>query len=322
MGNAGLESSWTNSLNLDYNGYLQEKHMGWSARASYSTTDRSVSSATIYDAQTGNRYSRPMNIDGNWSTSADIGFNTALDTAKHFSMNISARINYSNNVGYISSPIDNLITPQTVEDMNNLFKNAYLNGDLAKSTTKNLGIGQNFRAGYRTEWGETGSIDISVRANYNYNHARNANNTNANLDSWNFSYGGDFTITTPWGTTLSSDIGPQYRRGYRDRAMNTTELIWNARLQHAFLKKRNLIVSAHWYDILGERSTISRSISATMRSDTETTNNTYSYVMFRVSYRLNLLGGKGARPQGPEGGRGFRGGGGMPMMMGGFGGPR
>ena len=36
----------------------------------------------------------------------------------------------------------------------------------------------------------------------------------------------------------------------------------------------------------------------------------------------NLLGGKGARPQGPEGGRGFRGGGGMPMMMGGFGGPR
>jgi hypothetical protein len=37
---------------------------------------------------------------------------------------------------------------------------------------------------------------------------------------------------------------------------------------------------------------------------------------------LNLLGGKGARPQGPEGGRGFRGGGGMPMMMGGFGGPR
>lgn len=322
MGNAGLESSWTNSLNLDYNGYLQEKHMGWSARASYSTTDRSVSSATIYDAQTGNRYSRPMNIDGNWNTSADIGFNTALDTAKHFSLNISARVNYSNNVGYISSPIDNLITPQTVEEMNNLFKNAYLNGDLAKSTTKNLGIGQNLRAGYRTEWGETGSIDISVRANYNYNHARNAINTNANLDSWNFSYGGDFTITTPWGTTLSSDIGPQYRRGYRDRAMNTTELIWNARLQHAFLKKRNLIVSAHWYDILGERSTISRSISATMRSDTETTNNTYSYVMFRVSYRLNLLGGKGARPQGPEGGRGFRGGGGMPMMMGGFGGPR
>ena len=39
----------------------------------------------------------------------------------------------------------------------------------------------------------------------------------------------------PWGTTLRSDIGPNYRRGYADASMNTTELIWNASLQHAFL---------------------------------------------------------------------------------------
>ena len=99
--------------------------------------------------------------------------------------------------------------------------------------------------------------------------------------------------------------------------MNTTELIWNARLQHAFLKKRNLIVSAHWYDILGERSNVSRSISATMRSDTET-NAINSYVMFKVAYKLNLLGGRSA--QGPGGRRGPGGGwgghgGGRPFRM-------
>ena len=33
-------------------------------------------------------------------------------------------------------------------------------------------------------------------------------------------------ITAPWGTTLRSDIGPNYRRGYADASMNTTELIW------------------------------------------------------------------------------------------------
>lgn len=320
MGNSGLESSWTDNINLNYNGYYQEKQMGWAANASYSTTDRSVSTATIYDSKTGNRYTRPMNIDGNWNTSANLMFNTALDTAKHFSIHTSTNIRYSNNVGYISSPIENLRTPETVEDMQSLFKNAYDNGWLGKSTTKNFGVGENLRLNYRTEWGETGSVEFSLHGSFNYQHARNDNNERANLDTWNFNYGGNFTITAPWGTTLSSDIGPQYRRGYTDESMNTTELIWNARLQHAFLKKRNLIVSAHWYDILGERSNISRSISATMRSDTET-NAIYSYVMFKVTYKLNLLGGKSARggeKRGPGGeGRPFGPppGGMRPMMM-------
>lgn len=293
IGNAGLESSWTNRINLNYNAYVQPKQMGWAVNASYSATDRSVSTATIYDAETGNRYTRPMNIDGNWNTSAYLMFNTALDTAKHFSIHTTANLRYSNNVGYISSAINGLKTPQTVEDMQNLFKDAYNRGLLDKSTTKDLGVGSNMRLNYRTEWGETGSIEFTLRGGFNYQHARNENNERANMDTWNFNYGGDMTITAPWGTTLSTDIGPQYRRGYADENMNTTELIWNARLQHAFLKKRNLIVSAHWYDILGERSNISRSISATMRSDTET-NAIYSYVMFKVTYKLNLLGGKSA----------------------------
>ena len=317
MGNAGLESSWTNSLNMNYNGSYTERHMNWSANASYSTTDRSVSSATIYDAETGNRYSRPMNIDGNWNTSANIGFNTALDTAKHFSMNLHSNIRYSNNVGYISSAMTGVKTPENVEDMQALFNNAIANGDLNKATTRDLGVGSNLRFNYRTEWGETGSIEVGVNGSFNYQHARNEDNARANMDSWSFNYGGNFTITAPWGTTLRSDIGPNYRRGYADASMNTTELIWNASLQHAFLKKKNLIVSAHWYDILGERSNISRSISATSRTDSHT-NAIYSYVMFRVSYRLNLLGGKNARnenrrgpggPGGPGGGWGGPGGG-------------
>ena len=317
MGNSGLESSWTDRINLDYNAYLQERQMGWAVNGSYSTTDRSVSTATIYDAETGNRYTRPMNIDGNWNTSAFLMFNTALDTAKHFSIHLTTNINYSNNVGYISSPMSDLQTPETVEDMQALFKYAYDNGLLAKSTTKDFRVGENLRLNYRTEWGETGSVELALRGGFNYQHARNDNNTRANLDTWNFSYGGNFTITAPWGTTLSSDIGPHYRRGYTDESMNTTELIWNARLQHAFLKNRSLIVSAHWYDILGERSNVSRSISATMRSDTET-NAIYSYVMFKVAYKLNLLGGKSAHGdrRGPAGGRHYGPPGGMrPMMM-------
>ncbi len=319
LGNAGLESSWSNNINLDYNAYLAPKQMGWSANASYSTTDRSVSTATIYDAKTGNRYTRPMNIDGNWNTRLNLTFSTALDTAKHFNMHISSDIRYNNRVEYISSAIEDLTTPNTVKEMQSLFDNAMKRGQLEKATTRDLNLGSNLRFGYRTEWGETGSIDVGLHGGFNYQHARNESNFNGNIDSWNFNYGGNLTITSPWGTTFNTEIGPQYRRGYADNNMNTTEIIWNAQLSHAFLKKRNLIVSAQWFDILGERSNISRAISATMRSDTET-NAINSYVMFKVSYRLNLLGGKGGgnndrRGLGGPGGRGGRGpGGGMRPM--------
>ncbi len=312
LGNAGLESSWSNNINLDYNGYHVPRQMGWSVNASYSTTDRSISTATIYDAATGNRYTRPMNIDGNWNTRLNLMFNTALDTAKHFNVHITPNIRYTNHVEYISSAIEGITTPNTVEDMQTLFQNAADRGLLGKAVTKELNLGNNLRFGYRTEWGETGSVDIGLHGGFSYRHARNESNVNGNIDSWNFNYGGNLTITSPWGTTLSTEIGPQYRRGYADKNMNTTEVIWNAQLSHAFLKKRNLIVSAQWFDILGEQSNISRSISATNRSDTET-NAINSYVMFKVAYRLNLLGGNSGggddrrRPGGPPGGWGGRG---------------
>ncbi len=322
LGNAGLESSWSNNIRLNYNGYYAPRQMGWSVDANYSGTDRSVSTATIYDAATGNRYPRPMNIDGNWNTRLNLMFNTALDTAKHFNMNLSSVIRYTNHVGYISSAIDGITTPQTVEDMQAHFNNAMSQGLLTRATPKALELSNNMRLSYRTEWGSTGSVEIGLNGGFTYSHARNESNANGNINSWKFNYGGNITLTAPWGTSFNTEIGPQYRRGYADENMNTTEIIWNAQISHAFLKKRNLIVSAQWYDILGEQSNISRAISATMRSDTET-NAINSYVMFKVAYKLNLLGGHSGgdndqRGSGRTRGYGGRSGGygGMrPMMM-------
>ena len=72
------------------------------------------------------------------------------------------------------------------------------------------------------------------------------------------------------------------------------EVIWNAQISQSFLKKRALTITAQAFDLLQQRSNISRAISATMRSDTYT-NAINSYFMFKVSYRLNLTGNKEAR---------------------------
>lgn len=110
--------------------------------------------------------------------------------------------------------------------------------------------------------------------------------------------------------------------------MNTNEFVWNAQLSQSFLKGSPLTVSLQWYDILQQQSTISRTISAMMRSDTEY-NSINSYGMLRVTYRFNAFGGKAARggmqggPGGPGmgGNRGGNRGGYRPPMGGGFGRP-
>ena len=108
---------------------------------------------------------------------------------------------------------------------------------------------------------------------------------------------------------FSSDISQQSRRGYDDASMNTNELIWNAQLSQNFLKSKNATVRVQWYDILRERSSISRNLSATSRTDSWN-NAIHSYVMVTLSYRFNLMGSKEARAAGFNGGGGNRGPGG------------
>ena len=113
---------------------------------------------------------------------------------------------------------------------------------------------------------------------------------------------------------LGSDLNMNSRRGY-NAEMNTDELIWNASLSFSFLKGNKASLSLAAYDILHQRSTVSRSMSATSRTDTENKNIT-SYFMATLTYRLSLMGDRNSRQQlrGRGGMGGFGGG------MGGFGG--
>ena len=313
-GNAGLKSSWSDNFNLDYNNYIPDRQMGWFVGAWGGIDRRSISNATIYDTSSGISYSRPMNIDGAWNIRTWMGFNMALDKAKHINLNWSQNINHSNSVGYISSNIDEgaqrFLLPQI--DMNGLFHYMDENDLLRKATTKTTDLGENLRLNYRNDL-----LEVGVNGGMNYQHARNDMQSAGNRDTWFFSYGGNVVINTPWDMQFSSDISQQSRRGYDDASMNTNELIWNAQLSQNFLPQKNMTVSVQWYDILRERSSISRSLSATNRSDTWT-NAIHSYVMVTLSYRFNLMGNKEARAagfnggggQGGPGGRGGWGGGG------------
>ncbi|MCR4854418.1 MAG: outer membrane beta-barrel protein [Prevotella sp.] len=295
-GNPGLKPSFTNRFQLFYNTYLQSHQRSIMTFANYSNTRNSISNMVTVNPETGGRITRPENINGNWNAGLGFMFNTAIDSAGVWNMNTFTMLNYNNYVGYL---YDNDVQASL------------------KNTTRSTSVMERLQLSYRKDWFEIG-VDGSV----NYMHTRNMLQSQNDLDTWQYSYGGSINIFAPWGTSFSTDMHNQSRRGYSDASMNTNELIWNAQVSQSFLKGKPLTVSIQFYDILQEQSNYSRTINAMQRSDTEY-NSINSYVMLHAIYRLNLFGGKDARDQmrGPGGrggfggGRGFGGGG-----RGGFGG--
>ena len=312
-GNPDLKPSFTQSFNLRFNNYIMNHQRMINANLNFSTTMNSIANVTTY-TDIGGTESRPENINGNWNAGGSIMWNSAIDSLGYFSYNVSLNENFNHRVSYLGDY-------QTRQTNRN-------------STDQNM-IGGRLGASYRNDW-----LEVELNGSVNYNSTRNKLQPASNLDTWTYSYGMNSTIYLPWGTQLTTDISMNSRRGYDDQSMNTNELIWNGQISHSLLKGKPLTLSLQFYDILGQQSNFSTTISAMSRTDNEY-NAVTSYVMFRASYRLNLFGTRASRrgmmggmggmmggmPMGGGGRGGNRGGGfggGMPMgggMGGGFGGP-
>lgn len=280
-GNPGLKPSFTNSFRAFYNTFNTETQRGLVAHINFSNTLNSVSSRRVYNETTGGYITTPENINGNWNLFSMLGSNTALRNKK-YTINTFTTASYNNIVSYIS---DN--TETTNDDRNK---------------TRQLRLGERLRGTYRTDWWE-----VSLNGSLNYTHSRNNYQERNNMDTYDFSYGASTNVRLPWNMSIATDLSQNSRRGYSDASMNRDELIWNAQISQDFLKGNAATVSVQFYDILRNQSNISRAITAAMRSDTEY-NAIYSYCMVHFIYRLNIFGGKGARPSmdGPHGrGPGF-----------------
>ena len=298
-GNPNLKPSFTHNINLDYNNYFEATRQSVFGRFSYNTTRNSISNRTEYIEETGGQITRPENINGNWSISGNIGFNTPLGWEK-LTLNTNTTASLRHNVGYI-----------------------YQNKATYKNDVKQSSLGENLSITLRL-----GNFDVRANGSINWSKTSSGMVAANNQSTYNYHYGLSSTGNFNSGFGFSTDINMSSRRGYSSANMNTNELIWNAQVSYRFLSKKQATVSLQAYDLLHKRSNISRTISAYSRQDRET-NSIYSYVMAHFIYRFNLFGDKNSRQnlrdmrsfmnERPDfGGQDFRGGGGG--GRGGFGG--
>ena len=269
-GNPDLLPSYINTASLRFNTNQREKQRSLTANLDYSFTRNEIINYTEYEEGTGIQYTAPRNENGSWSSSGSILFSSPLTSNRRLRFSLNAQVNYNNAIGYT------IVQKQSQRNVSNTFTPS---GNISLSYTKDWFYGR-------------------LRANARYQ------NTTFSLEGKekqvNANFGGTYETqwTLPWNMTFDSDINYRATRGL-SAGYNKNELLWNAGLNKRFLKGNNGSLRIQWTDILQQRLSISRSISANYIEDSES-NILTSYVLVTFAYRFNNLSGGNNRNRSRE----------------------
>jgi len=273
-GNPDLKPSFEHRLDIRYQLSNPEKASSFNTflNAGYMTNDIVTSSFT--DISTGRRETTYRNVEGNWNVNGRMMFNVPLKNIKFsiFSMSFAS---YSNTNGFSNNE---------------------------KNTNKRMSLMEMLGLNYRSD-----QFDFALRGNVNYNNVTNSLEGQQNQNYLNYGGNASTTIYLPWDISLESDINYSTNSGYTD-GFEQNEWLWNASLQKTVFKQKNGTIRFKIYDILQQRSNISRSVTSNYIRDT-TTNTLTSYFMVHFVYRFNIFkGGATAQDMMPQRGRGYGGG--------------
>ena len=247
-------------INGVYRKKLAYHYLEWG----YQRTYNAVAMGYIYDTQTGVRTYRPENINGNWTTDGGYTFHCSLDTTKKLNLNLPFHVTYSQSVDLVGTTVGYAATvPQPQRSIVRRLA-------LSLSPTFKADIGKHhFDLTCQPMW-EHLTGDHSDFEDF---HAFTCRTSLAAI------------MKLPWKMDLSTDITLYSRTGYADDALNTNDLVWNARLSRPFFKGKILVIF-DGFDILGQLSNVTRTLNAQGRTETYT-NVMPRYALLHVVYRLN-----------------------------------
>jgi hypothetical protein len=251
-----------------------------------------VVSLTATDISSGRKITTYENIAGNWNANGRVMLNMPFKNIKFslFSMSF-ASYNHSNGYTGTYTATDEIVNPDNINIMRD------------KNLSKRLNLSETLGINYRSD-----QFDFSVRGNMSYNNVTNSLEGQRDQEYFNYGANASTSIYLPLDFTLESDINYSTNSGYAD-GFEQNEWLWNASLQKTVFKQKNGTIRFKIYDILQQRSNISRSVSSNYIRDT-TTNTLTTYFMVHFVYRFNIFKGGATQSdmmqnrRGPDGGHG------------------
>ena len=277
MGNPDLKPTYTNNLFIRFQKFVPEKQTALMVMANLNYVINDIVNKSVYVGNTGKKMTTYDNVNGNYNGNIRVLFNTPLKNRK-FSINSMTMASYANSNGFINDE---------------------------KNTNKNLVLMERAGIDFRSDY-----LDLGLNGNIRYNGTQNSLQGQTDLNAFNYGVGGTTTIYLPLDFKVESDINWSTNSGYSD-GFKQNEVLWNAAASKSFLKGKQATLRFKIYDILKQRSNISRSVTASYTQDSEY-NTLGSYFMVHFIYRFSIFKGGASMNdvQGP-GGRGPRHGGPM-----------
>lgn len=284
IGNPDLNPCYTNNVFIRFQQFTPEKQRAFMIMANGSYIINDIVSYTSYNQETGVKTTTYKNVNGNYSGNVRMMLNTPLKNKK-FSINSMTMASFANSNGYINEE---------------------------KNTNRNLILSERGGIDFRSSY-----LDLGVNGNIRYNATSNSLQKENNQNTFNYGAGGYTTIYLPLNFKIESDVNWSTNSGYGD-GFKQNEVLWNASASKSFLKNNQGTLRFKIYDILQQRSNISRSITASYIQDSEY-NTLGSYFMVHFIYRFSIFkggasasdvktpgrSGRGRGPMGPPPGHRF-----------------
>ena len=277
IGNPDLKSTFTQRVNLRFTDFDQEAQRSIMAMITGQYASNSIISKVDYDSETGGQTTTYANVNGVWSASAR-GMISFPFRRKTWYFNAMSEVSYSSTVGYNDEQYN-------------------------RSGTLSLGVTPGIS--FRPE-----NFELEIRPSYKLQTTNNT--TQSSSDQTIHTYGGTLNSTyyTPIGIVLNTDLNFSATSGYSD-GYDTKQWLWNAALSYEFLSEKSATLSVKVFDILKQKQSIRRSITANYIQDSES-NTLGRYVLFTFTYKFTTFGsqkdnpkidergmGPGGRPSGP-----------------------
>lgn len=260
-GNPDLTPTFTHHIRLRHQHFDQERQMSTMTMMNANIEQNSIVSRTTYNPETSAQFTTYENVNGVWNIRLMNMFSMPLGKSKQWTFNNNAFVNYNQQVGF---------------------------NDGLRNMSRSLFFVISPSIAWRPE-----NIELELRPMY---HLQTTGNSLKSVSSMTVHrYGGMFNGTwyAPLGFILATDLNYSGTSGYA-AGYDKDQWMWNASISYQFLRDKSATVQLKVYDLLQQKSSINRTVTANYIDDTEY-NSLTRYFMVTFTYRFNTFG-KGNEP--------------------------
>ena len=264
LGNKELKNQVTNSLwfTWDFNmlPVKPQKHKWYNIlHVKYTAFENAMTSGFSLNTESGVRTYRMFNVSGNYWLSLWDVFYQAFGPKNQFDLTATTG-------AYFIKEHDMMATE---------------NQNFMKTGVNTWRLAETIRFGWKI-----GKHQIGLLGDINWRNTKGSNTGFNDFSALNGQYGVTAQLNLPGNFSISTDFFAYTRSGYTESYMNSTDLVWNARLSYNL--KSNWTFMIDGFDILNQLSNITYNVNAIGRTEMHT-NVLPRYVLFHIQYKFTIL---------------------------------